>query len=128
MTKTLNRIRKSTAVIRAMAENKTENSALEQEVLDTILAHSQDGYTAKTWLEHLMQHGCISGMVGELIYYNDTHEFFDKHYDEITTMLEEYEEEYGSALQYNGDMKNFYAWFAFEEVARKFYNQVEDAE
>jgi hypothetical protein len=54
-----------------------------------------------------------------LIYYKDTHIFYDKHYDEIEELREEYEEMVGEALKIQGDLKNFLAWFAFEEVAYK---------
>lgn len=65
----------------------------------------------------LLKHGCVSGMVGSLIYYTDTHAFFDKHYSAIETLREETEDNLGQPLTIKGDMKNFMAWFAFEETA-----------
>ena len=66
----------------------------------------------------LLRHGCQSGMVGSLIYYSDTHAFFDKHYREIEELRYQYEQDFGMPLQPQGDLKNWYAWFAFEETAR----------
>ena len=71
-----------------------------------------------SFFNDLFQHGCRSGMVSSLIYYTDTHKFFDIHYDEIETMRYELEEMFGSPLQPKGDLKNWYAWMAFEETAR----------
>jgi len=65
----------------------------------------------------LLQHGCQSGMITSLIYYDQTHEFFDNHYDEIEDLREEYCEQTGEHPQPQGDLKNWYAWFAFEETA-----------
>ena len=67
----------------------------------------------------LLSHGCQSGMVSSLIYYTDTHAFYDKHYDEIEALREELEEAFGEPLRVNGDLKNWYAWMAFEETARR---------
>ena len=71
----------------------------------------------KAFFTDLLNHGCVSGMVGTLIYYVDTHSFFDKHYGEIETLREDYEDNIGEVLAIKGDLKNFMAWFAFEEVA-----------
>jgi len=44
-----------------------------------------------SFFNELLEHGCVSGLVGSLVYYSDTHTFFDKHYDEIETLREEFE-------------------------------------
>lgn len=61
--------------------------------------------------------GCQCGTIGSLIYYCDTHAFFDNYYDEIDELREQYEDEIGEPPQINGDLKNWLAWFAFEETA-----------
>lgn len=66
----------------------------------------------------LLSHGCQSGMIGSLIYYRDTHAFYDKHYDEIEELRYELEDAFGEPLKPQGDLKNWYAWLAFEETAR----------
>jgi len=71
----------------------------------------------KDFFADLLSHGCISGMVPSLIYYTDTHAFFDKHYDAIDDLRSEYEDNFGQPLTINGDLKNYLAWFAFEETA-----------
>ena len=76
----------------------------------------------QAFFNDLLQHGCISGMVSSLIYYKDTHAFYDKHYSEIEELRTEYEESTGEPLQINNDLKNFLAWFAFEQVAYQLVN------
>jgi len=70
-----------------------------------------------SFFEDLQQHGCISGMVCSLIYYADTHAFYDKHYNEIEELRQEYEANIGQPMSVESDYKNFMAWFAFEETA-----------
>jgi len=65
----------------------------------------------------LQSHGCISGLVGSLIYYTDTQAFYDEHYSEIEQLREDWEDDTGEPLKINGDLKNFLAWFAFEQTA-----------
>jgi hypothetical protein len=64
-------------------------------------------------------------MVTSLIYYRDTHAFYETHYDEIEEMRTEYEELNGQPLKINGDLKNFLAWFAFESVAWQLCQELE---
>ena len=41
----------------------------------------------------LSRFGCVSGMVGFLCWYTDTHAFFERHYDEIEEHREEMEDQ-----------------------------------
>lgn len=86
--------------------------------------HSIQGAVAKEALTHesptdffkdLLHHGCISGMVGSLIYYRDTQKFYDTHYDEIEDLR--HNMEYAESGFIDGDLKNTYAWLSFEETA-----------
>lgn len=65
----------------------------------------------------LQGYGCASGLVSGLIYYADTHAFFEAHYDEIEDLRADVESSMGEPLRIRGDLKNFFAWFAFEETA-----------
>ena len=75
------------------------------------------GAEPRKFFKDLQRSGCLSGMVSSLTYYHQTHEFYDRHYDEIEEMRVEYEETMGVPLKIQGDLKNFLAWFAFVEVA-----------
>lgn len=59
------------------------------------------GYVAREALEYdnpenffndLSRYGCISGMIGGLCRYTDTHAFFDQHYDEIHDLKDDWED------------------------------------
>ena len=72
----------------------------------------------------LLQFGCVSGMIGSLIYTHDTHAFFYTHYYQIEELREEFEDSTGEPIHINGDLKNFFAWFAFEQVAYNMANGI----
>lgn len=65
----------------------------------------------------LLNHGCVSGMVSSLVFYNQTEAFFDHHYHEIMELKEEFEEMTGQPMAIPYQLKNHLAWFAFEETA-----------
>ena len=75
----------------------------------------------KTYLQDLAQHGAISGMVGGLIYYSETTQFFNEHRDEILAMLHELKEETGL------DEKGLFSdkWMDWEQIAEDFESTVE---
>ena len=63
-------------------------------------------------------------MVGALIYYSDTSKFYEKHYEDIHNLLQDYEEETGcnplDSLKDKNPLYNWMAWFGFESVANKY--------
>jgi len=65
-------------------------------------------------------------MVSSLIRYKDTHEFYDKHYDEIEELRAELEDQ-GIPINIptHSDLKNFLAWLSYEEKARELYDELE---
>jgi hypothetical protein len=97
---------------------KGENN-LKDYVIDYILDDYRTDEDIEVFFKDLNSNGCISGMIGGLIYYSETHKFYDEYYSEIEELREEYEEIVGEPLQVKGDLKNWYAWFGFEEMARK---------
>ena len=52
-----------------------------------------------------------------MIYYADTHAFFDAHYEEIDELRQDWADSVGEPLRIDGDLKNYLTWFAFEEVS-----------
>ena len=90
--------------------------SIRREVAQEALNYSYDNLA--DFFHDLLHHGCISGMVGKLVYYYDTHAFFNNYYREIEDLRFEYEEQ-GIELKPTGDLMNWYAWFSFEETARK---------
>ena len=85
------------------------------------------------YAEDILQHGCQSGIVSEMVYYCDTTKFYAKHKKEIQTMLRELLSDCGCIAaelfrdkwdsedmfceeQHN---QNLLAWFGFEETTRE---------
>ncbi len=91
-----------------------EPASIRAYVAQEALDHSDD--VIQLFLD-LRNGGCICGTVRSLIYYADTHKFFDTYYDEVDEIREEYEESMGEPLRIDGDLKNWLAWFAFEYIA-----------
>jgi hypothetical protein len=61
-------------------------------------------------------------MVSSLVWYSDTHKFFDTHYYEIMEIVEDLAND-GFKIEVTGeDIKNKLAWRAFEEEAWKMAN------
>ena len=91
-------------------------------------------------MEDLQQYGCISGMINELIYYDDTTKFFDKYKEEINELLsnlidgtglsmqelfgDKFDNEDPLVLDYNN--KNLLAWFGFEETVNNLYECIRE--
>ena len=77
-------------MIREFLENLKGSNRLTNHVLDYYIDESVDYESPDDLLksmEDLQQHGCVSGMIGELIYYDDTIKFFDEYKDEINDIL-----------------------------------------
>ena len=78
----------------------------------------------KDFFLDLQQHGCISGMISSLIYYKDTEEFFDNHYEEIIDIKTEFESSTGESLKVPYQVKNYLTWFSFEYIGQQLANEI----
>ena len=86
--------------------------------------------TIEDEITNVLEYGCVSGIVNELIYYYQTEAFFNRHKDEINELAHELSEElYGDKysiyknLQYKCS-KNTLSWFGFEETTRLIANEL----
>ena len=70
-------------------------------------------------LGDIMTHGCISGVVSGLIYYDDVKTFFKKHSLDIIDIYQELSEEYGQCPTLTYPYYNSMTWLAYEETARR---------
>lgn len=100
----------------------TYPQSLRSEVAAEALSYGDD---IKNFFSDFLNYGGQSGMVGKLIYYCDTHKFYDTHYYEVEELREELEMSFGECLQAKGDLKNWFAWMAFEETARTVAEELE---
>jgi len=72
----------------------------------------------------IIEHGCISGCAGGLIYYTDTCAFYDAFDQELHDVLGEWIDEIGKPpecitreLSYANGFKNALVWFVAEQYA-----------
>jgi hypothetical protein len=100
--------------IQKVLKQKVALGGLVSEVAAELLAECDP----RVYLADILRCGCVSGMVSSLVRYTDTRAFYDRHYLEIEELRDELEGQ-GIELRVKGDLKNFYAWLAFEETARE---------
>lgn len=100
-------------------KNETSNE-LEKAVCLDIL----DSEEPAQYIKEILQHGCVSGIVGILIYYNDTKAFYIKYMEEIEDIKTELEEEQGEPLKMGTPNYNWLAWLGYEETARKIADKI----
>ena len=87
-------------------------TSLKWAVISEILAEDEP----EVFIWDVINHGCVSGTVSGLIYYSQTHQFYDTHYDEIEELRFELEEQWIPPVSIEWDLKNHYAWIAFENT------------
>lgn len=92
--------------------NESRDSIRKQVAIDALEYENVENFFGD-----LLTYGCASGMITGLIYYSDTHKFYDTYYNEIEEIRCEYEDQCGSPLSINGDLKNWLAWFSYETTA-----------
>ena len=100
-------------------------SELKDNVIDIILNHIDDYENPITFLEEVLQYGCSSGMVSELIYFSNTKNFFIKHMEEIFDIYNEIKENLSPDFEVNA---NNLSWLAFEHMVNEIYNEIEEEE
>ena len=103
---------------------------LHKRVINDLIRYSTDGSETYSYMSDILQHGCVSGIVGRLVYYKDTVAFYEQYESDIWDLLENTRQSLGdkTILQTiaglngaenvgSGDQfKNLLAWFAYEET------------
>jgi len=108
---------------------------LKKDVVTILKKKAKDyDYNYKSLLKDVLYNGLQSGIISELVYYNDTLKWYNKHKTEIKMMLREAMMNYGTnnpgdLFGRNWDQddpfvedtqnKNLLSWFSFEETARE---------
>lgn len=91
-------------------------------------------------MEDLQRYGCVSGMITDLIYYDDTNKFYDNYKDDINELLSNLLDGSGLSIQeffgknfdnddpliLNFSNKNLLAWFGFEESSYRIYEAIKE--
>lgn len=122
---------------------KETNNKLTKKVCNYIMNKWSDYTDKKGIFTDVLRYGCISGIVGELIYYSDTVAFYNKYKNEINELLAEQMWNFGasSPCELFGDKwenedplandtsnQNLLAWFGFEETLRNIGLNFEELE
>ena len=111
-----------------MYNNNYKN--LKNEVME-ILENMAVDSNLETVVEEVLEHGCVTGIVGSLMYYYQTEAFFNRHKNAINELAHELSEDiYGNPFEIyhnlnGGCSKNNMAWFGFEEVTRMIAEEME---
>ncbi len=87
------------------------------------------------FIHEVQQYGCQAGIVGSLIYYNDTTKFYEKYRKEINSLLAETSEptetlfgnkwDKDDPLAFEDRNQNLLAWFGFEETVNRISESLE---
>lgn len=114
------------------------DNQLKKAVIEDIIDYAKDPEERFHYINNILNHGCISGTVGALIYYTDTTKFYQTHKEDIFNLAEEL----GNDIGYKGAVElfaslngakdvgsvdqeeNLRAWFGFEEMVRIIANEL----
>ena len=119
--------------IRNIKQLKKDATPLQQSVYDYVISEWNSYDNKVNIFTDVLYHGCQSGTVGFLIYYNQTTAYYNEHKEEINQLLYELME--GTGLYSPTDLfgnkwdkedplaiedynQNLLAWFGFEETMR----------
>ena len=100
------------------------NSRVERKVINSLLATKLSTEELKDHIKDILQYGCISGTVNDMIYYSDTVKFFNCYREEILSMLQDpdkivnyFDDTYWlDHKRYSIEEKNHLAWFIYEDI------------
>lgn len=112
---------------------RSSDSPLAKRVCNYVISRWSDYTDKKDIFTDVLNHGCQSGIVGELIYYTDTVHFYQQYKEEINSIL--YDAMNGTGLYSPSELfgskwdkedplaqdtynQNLLAWFGFEETLR----------
>lgn len=107
---------------KALRELKHSSESELQKAVITDLLSQRSKEEILTYMKDVINHGCVSGMVSNLIYYSDTEAFFKKHFNEIFDLLNEYKEETGEYPNIELNANNL-SWFAYEQIVYNLLNE-----
>lgn len=128
-------------MIKDYLEDLKTNDNLKNRVLDYYIDMEYDSFDdLLNDMEDLQSYGCISGMIGDLIYYEDTKKFYNDYKQEINDMVANQMRNTGLSMEelfgdkydkydpliLDASNQNLLAWFGFEETAYSLYENIKD--
>ena len=105
--------------------NNTE-SELTKEVIAILLDNIDEEWNdeeVEMYIQDVLRHGCVTGIIPQLIYTTDCDEFFTNNMDEIFELYNEKRDE-GYELNFDIDKVSL-SWFAFECIVDNVASELE---
>jgi len=114
---------------------------LEKEIKEIIINNVEDYENLIDFFNDLANYGCVSGMVSELVWYNDTVDFCKRHKEDINEAISETLECYGidnikdligerfdttDFLCIGDQNQNYITWFIFESTCNSILESFEN--
>lgn len=91
---------------------------LQKYVCKTILENESET-DIQDFCSNVLKYGCQTGFVSSLVWFSQTHAFFDEFYEEIEDLLFDAMDETDYLPPIKGDLKNTLAWFGYEVMMYK---------
>jgi len=116
-----------------LEENLKNSCGLRKYCLNHILEEYEEYEEIKNFFTDLFNGGCVSGMISDLIYYEDTIKFFDRNEELITDFLNQEADDLGVDGMFKlfnkdyqcysiDEFKNWASWYIAETVAHEIAN------
>ena len=84
-------------------------------IIDYVLDQCHGDEEIRSFFTFLRTKGCVTGLVRDLIYYHETHAFYDHFFEDIKSFRNDMEA-LGVVFCPIDDHKNWYSWHVFEKV------------
>jgi hypothetical protein len=124
-----------------LSSNNLKNLKQDNQLINYAISYLQNHFSTikdrEIFIKDLLKYGCVTGMVGTLIYYTDTAKFYNKYKSEIWEFVSEYADCVGETplevinnfnLSKPNDATTFennLAWYGFEEAIRQIAEEAE---
>ena len=110
-------------------ESNKEN-LLKVAIVEDLLSNEYNNEELENYINDVCTHGCVSGMVGSLIYYNDTEKFFKEYASEVFELMQEFKDNVGEyplidSKEFDLNMNNL-AWFSYESICYELQTKIEN--
>lgn len=115
-------------LLNSMVENA--ESELKKSVLESLIDKAEECESDEeiiSMVNDIVTNGCSSGIVTDMIYYNDTESFFNTHSEEIFDLLNESIAEGLTDANNIEFSKNNLAWWAYEVITSQILYELETA-
>lgn len=102
-----------------MQANQYSEADFAEEFIENMACHIADYSRPRSFFADLVYGGCISGMVGMLIYNSDCKRIYIEHIDSMEDFKEELEGELGASITNRHKVPHytFMCWLCYEELA-----------